>query len=103
MNCCIVELLHSHNDCLSFTEVVAWPQSLCFKQRWAMLELGWVTTSVHYSCFWWLCARARGPKHLSAVFFFHFFGLLTFMYCGMATMIICLLQKFWDGHNGCVL
>ena len=54
------ESWHGHNDCLFFTEV---------KQQWAMLVLGWVTASVHYSCLRWLCTRARGPKHFSAVFF----------------------------------
>ena len=64
------ELWHGHNDRLSFTEVVAWPQWLCFtevRRWWATLVLGWVTTSVHYSCFWWLCACAGGLKPLLAL------------------------------------
>ena len=73
------------------------------KQQWAMLVLGWVTVwvldqlwdvsqleflcvtrlseiLVHYSCFRWLCARARGWKHLSALFHFCHH---TFMNCGI--------------------
>ena len=25
------------------------------------------------------------------------------MICGTVTMTVCLLQKLWHGHNGCVL
>ena len=35
-----------------------------------MLVLRWVTASVHYSCYFWLCARARGTEtSLGLVFF----------------------------------
>ena len=41
------ELWQSVMSASLFTEV---------KQQWATLVLGWVTTSVHYSSLWWLCA-----------------------------------------------
>ena len=44
--------------------------------------------------------RARASRdHFFAVIF----CLWTSMNCGTATMTVCLLQKLWFGHNGCVL
>ena len=47
-------------NALSFT-------GLIYKQHWKTC----MSTHflVHYSCLWWLCARARGPKHLLTLFY----------------------------------
>ena len=53
------ELWRSVMSICLFTEV---------KQQCTTLVLGWVTTSVHYLCLWWLCSRASRTKPLLAMF-----------------------------------